>query len=83
MVSQSDAQQGITLKIAVQDTGIGIGKRNIKKLKTYTLFNKLCDAEADRLNPTGTGLGLAICHKLAHKLGGTFDFDSIETEGTV
>ena len=54
------------LKIAVQDTGIGIAKSKQKKL--FTLFGKL--EGNDRLNPQGSGLGLNIANALAFELGG-------------
>jgi light-regulated signal transduction histidine kinase (bacteriophytochrome) len=66
---------------SVRPSGIGISDIDIKRLKVYKLFNKLRSFETDNLNPGGTGLGLAICNKLAQKLGGTFNFDSIKDEG--
>jgi signal transduction histidine kinase len=68
--AEKEAKSGIVLKISVQDTGIGISDIGVQKLKAFQLFNKLSDAESDRLNPNGTGLGLSICNKLAMKLGG-------------
>jgi signal transduction histidine kinase/HPt (histidine-containing phosphotransfer) domain-containing protein len=64
------------LKIEVQDSGIGIGAAGCKKLKMFTLFNKLRNSESDRLNASGTGIGLSICHKLAQTLGGKLEFTS-------
>jgi signal transduction histidine kinase len=64
------------LKIEVQDSGIGISAAGCKKLKMFTLFNKLRNSESDRLNASGTGIGLSICHKLAQTLGGKLEFTS-------
>jgi signal transduction histidine kinase len=73
---------GIVLKISVQDTGIGISRIDMQKLKAFQLFNKLRNDESDRLNPTGTGLGLSICNKLALKLGGArLEFTSAVGQG--
>jgi len=54
------------VKIAVEDSGIGITKANQKKI--FTLFGKLTGNE--KLNPQGCGLGLAISNTLIIRMGG-------------
>jgi signal transduction histidine kinase/HPt (histidine-containing phosphotransfer) domain-containing protein/AmiR/NasT family two-component response regulator len=85
LVSSPGAQSEgvVTLKFAVQDSGIGISKDDAKKLKPFQLFSKLRNTVSDRLNINGTGLGLYICHQLAVKLGGTLDFTSTAGIGSV
>jgi two-component system sensor histidine kinase EvgS len=49
------------IRIAVKDTGLGISKKNQKKL--FRLFGTI---ENDRnLNKKGIGLGLCICKKIS------------------
>jgi CheY-like chemotaxis protein len=73
----------ITLKVCVEDTGIGIDAAGTKKLKKFQLFNKLMKPESIKLNPNGTGIGLSICHELARKLGGNLDFKSTPAVGSL
>lgn len=66
------------LKVAVQDTGIGIAKSKQKKL--FKLFGKLKGNEG--LNPQGSGLGLNIANALALELGGkSISLQSEEGQG--
>lgn len=66
-----------TLKIIVQDTGIGISEHNISKLfNTFEQIN-------DNLCKTGTGLGLAICKKLVNLLGGEIEVVSKLEKGSI
>jgi signal transduction histidine kinase len=77
----SEKQDLATLRIGVQDTGIGINETDAKKLRAFQLFTKIRGSETDRLNANGTGLGLPICHTLAQALGGSFGFESIHGAG--
>jgi CheY-like chemotaxis protein len=72
-----------TLKVSVQDTGVGIDRSGCAKLRSFQLFTKLRNSASDQLNANGTGLGLPLCHTLARKLGGAFDFQSTPGKGSV
>ena len=56
-----------TVKIAVEDSGIGIAE--VDQRRIFTLFGKLTGNE--KLNPQGCGLGLAISNTLVINMGGT------------
>lgn len=66
------------LRLAVRDTGIGIGEEAMKRI--FEPFTQ-ADASVSR-KFGGTGLGLAICRRLARAMGGDI---SVETSasGTV
>jgi signal transduction histidine kinase/FixJ family two-component response regulator len=70
------------LKVAVQDTGIGISEVDSHNLRRFQVFNKVRSARSDALDVTGTGLGLVICHRLAKILGGDFGFSSKVSVGS-
>ena len=63
---------GGSLRLSVQDTGIGIKAEDIGKL--FVEFQQL-DSGADR-QYQGTGLGLALTKKLVELLGGTIEVES-------
>jgi CheY-like chemotaxis protein len=62
----------------VSDTGIGIGKSDIKHV--FDEFTQ-ADSSTTRQYP-GTGLGLAICKKMVELLGGSIEVDSKLGKGT-
>ena len=64
--------------ITVQDTGIGIPKKDQESL--FKLFGKLTSNH--NRNKTGCGLGLTICRKILQKLGGDITLKSTENVGT-
>ena len=66
------------LKIAVEDTGIGISEENIGKL--FTAFGQL-DTKKNR-NVEGTGLGLAIVKDLVNLMNGDIRVESMITKGS-
>lgn len=74
----SDDGKTATLKISVQDSGIGIDPQ-----LTESLFEpfKQADASDSRLRG-GTGLGLAIAKGLVEKMGGTIRIESRPQQGT-
>lgn len=75
----SKTENGITVKVSIRDTGIGIGKNAQRKL-----FQKFTQADASTTRRFGgTGLGLAICKQLCTLLGGEIGVDSEEGEGSI
>ncbi|QNH63689.1 PAS domain S-box protein [Hymenobacter sediminicola] len=67
-----------TLRIAVQDSGIGISEDNAKLL--FTNFTQLDTTPTKSFG--GTGLGLAISKQLAELLGGEIGVFSNEGDGS-
>jgi CheY-like chemotaxis protein/HPt (histidine-containing phosphotransfer) domain-containing protein len=66
------ADGGITLRVSVRDTGIGIDDAG--KSKLFLPFSQV-DASITR-KYGGTGLGLTICKEIVERLGGTIGVDS-------
>ena len=67
------------IRIGVKDTGLGISKRDQKKL--FKLFNTL---ENDRnLNKKGIGLGLCICKQISKMFGGDIYVESAPNKGSI
>ncbi len=67
-----------SIKIAVEDTGIGIAAADQARV-----FDEFATLENPRRpGGEGTGLGLAICRRLAGLLGGTITIDSEVGRGT-
>ncbi len=72
------SMHAITLRISVQDTGIGIQQEHIKELfKPFTMLNTVTGQRY-----SGTGLGLAISRQLMDALGGTLNVFSRPGEGS-
>ena len=76
---QSTTPDYCTLRLAVQDTGIGIPVE--KQDRLFKSFSQV-DASTTR-EYGGTGLGLAISKKLAELMGGTMGVESEEGRGAV
>ena len=68
----SDDPDSIYLRVAVQDTGIGIKEEDMAKL--FTEFERI--EEKRNRNIEGTGLGMAITQNLLHMMGSTIQVDS-------
>ncbi len=67
-----------TLCCIIQDTGLGIDKKEIPKL-----FRAFSQTSAVNTKKTGsTGLGLAICKEIVHLLQGSISVESKIGEGT-
>ena len=71
-------EQDLTLKISVQDTGVGIATEDIDKL--FVSFSQV--GPSNKKGYRGTGLGLAISKKLAELLGGNIGVSSKKGEGS-
>jgi signal transduction histidine kinase len=68
----------VTVRIAVQDTGVGIPAR-----AQPLLFQKFVQADSSTTRTfEGSGLGLAISRGIAELLGGTMSFTSVEGIGS-
>jgi K+-sensing histidine kinase KdpD len=59
--------------VSVTDSGIGIKKKNKKKL--FKMFGSIKN-EKKNINTNGIGLGLVISKLIVNKLGGVIDFFS-------
>lgn len=66
------------IKIAVNDTGIGIAAKELTRL--FKEFSQ-ADPSATR-NYGGTGLGLALSQRFAHMMGGRIELESEEGVGS-
>ncbi len=69
----------ILLKVTVEDTGIGVRQKDIKRI--FDTFNRL-DMEASRAED-GTGLGLAVTNRLVEMMGGRLSVESEYGKGSV
>ena len=69
---------GIYLRVAVQDTGIGIKEEDMEKL--FVEFERI--EEKRNRNIEGTGLGMAITLNLLKMMGSTMQVDSIYGQGS-
>ena len=63
---------GRRLLISIDDTGTGISKEVMARLRTQMAGN----------TNNSSGLGLTICNELVKQMGGTIEIDSVEGVGT-
>jgi len=68
----------IKLKVAIQDTGIGLDKDSQDQI--FSSFSQADSSTTRRYG--GTGLGLSICKHLAELMGGEIGVDSKKGEGS-
>lgn len=74
-----DDDQSQLIKVAVEDTGIGMDKGYIQHL-----FDKFTqEYESTSRNFGGTGLGMSICKDLVELMGGTISVESKKGVGTI
>ncbi len=72
-------EKEIMLRFEVEDTGIGIKKKDME-----TIFNSFQQLDSKRnRNIEGTGLGLTISRQLLQLMGGTIDIQSEYEKGSV
>jgi len=74
----SRGNHGVTLRVTVRDTGIGIPPEH--RIRIFTAFDQV-EATTTR-QQGGTGLGLAICQQLVALMGGRISVDSAEGIGS-
>jgi len=77
-VQVSCTEDGESIQISVEDTGIGIGAEDLKKL--FAPFQQIDSGLTRKYE--GTGLGLSICKRLCEALGGTIDVESEPGHGS-
>ena len=64
---EAQRQDTVTIKVSVEDSGLGI--KDEDKGKLFKMFGKLKQDSVD-INPHGIGLGLTICNSVLSQLGG-------------
>lgn len=77
-LSFSKQAYGINLKVAVEDSGIGITEENLEKL--FESFQQV-DTRKNR-SIEGTGLGLAISKRMVTQMGGFINVSSVYGKGS-
>ena len=78
-ISLQVAEVGPFLKLSVEDSGIGIKNKDLKKL--FSLKENFSSRGTN--NEEGTGLGLILCKEFVEKIGGTLSIKSREGKGSI
>ncbi len=78
MQLENPQTDGVTLKVTVFDSGIGMTEEQIKRL--FSTFSQADSSTSRKYG--GTGLGLAICKHLVEMMGGTIHVYSRYGEGS-
>ncbi len=77
-VQKCETTENITLRVEIQDTGIGIASSDRQKI--FAPFVQV-DGSLSR-QYGGTGLGLALCKRLIQTMGGEIGVDSVPGQGS-
>jgi signal transduction histidine kinase len=77
-VAISASVEGMFVRVAVQDNGVGIARSDLPYL--FEEFTRV--SKRGKLTPPGTGLGLAITKHLVELQGGSIEVDSEPHEGS-
>jgi len=72
------AEAGKTVRLEVEDTGVGIGPNFVEK--AFDAFEQ--ESTGPGRSFEGSGLGLTVVKRLVTLMGGTVEVDSVEGEGT-
>ena len=78
-ISLQVAEIGPLIKLSVEDSGIGIKNKDLKKL--FSLKENFSSRGTN--NEEGTGLGLILCKEFVEKIGGTLSIKSREGKGSI
>lgn len=79
VVCEKKNDRYVTMKVRVEDTGIGISEQAQKNL--FVSFNQVDSSGTRKFR--GTGLGLAISKRLVELMGGDIGVESVEGKGSV
>lgn len=73
-----ESRDGVTLRFAVRDTGIGIAPEALPRL--FSIFEQVDNSSTRKFG--GTGIGLAMVKKLAQLMGGDAGCESAVGQGS-
>ena len=73
----SPGENGVRLRFAVRDTGVGIHESDQQRV-----FEPFAQSDGEGASRGGVGLGLAICRQLSEAMGGRLELQSAAGVGT-